>query len=95
MWIRMTSFAAQAGRADEMRKTFNEDIQPVIKSQPGLVDALLLEPADGGEFISMTMWRDRESAERYDSGGTYSQLVGRVGGLMDGQPTLRSYEVKR
>jgi heme-degrading monooxygenase HmoA len=95
MWIRLTSFTPLPGRVDDLRKTYRENLLPAIKSQPGSIDAMLLEPADGaGEFVSLTMWRDRESAEAYDSAGTYGRLVGHVSQLFEGRPTLRSYEVK-
>lgn len=96
MWIRLTSFTPQPDRIDDLRKTYREHFTPAIKSQPGNIDALLLEPSDGsGEFISMTTWRDRASAEAYDAAGTYGQLVGHVSQLFNGPPTLRSYEVKK
>jgi heme-degrading monooxygenase HmoA len=95
MWIRITSFTPQPGRVDDLRKTYRENLMPVIKSQAGIIDAMLLEPADGqGEFISMTMWKDRESADAYGSAGNYGKLVGHVSQLFEGPPTLRSYEVK-
>jgi heme-degrading monooxygenase HmoA len=96
MWVRLTSFTLQPGRADDLRRTYRENLVPLIKSQPGNIDALLLEPADGqGEFISLTMWESRESADAYESAGTYGKLVDHVSTLFEGQPTLRSYEVKR
>jgi quinol monooxygenase YgiN len=95
MWVRLTSFTPQPDRVDDLRKTYRENVMPAIQSQPGNIEALLLEPADGqGEFLSLTMWESRESAERYDSAGTYRQLLEQVSGLFKGQPTLRSYEVK-
>ncbi len=96
MWVRLTSFTPMPDKVDDLRKTYNENFVPAIKSQPGNVDAMLLEPADGqGEFHSLTIWRDRESADAYDAGGTYGQLVGHVSQLFAGAPTLRSYEVKK
>jgi heme-degrading monooxygenase HmoA len=95
MWVRLTSFTPQPERVDDLRKTYREHFMPVIKSQPGNVDALLLEPADGrGEFISLTIWESRERAEGYDSAGTYGKLVDHISQLFEGPPTLRSYEVK-
>jgi heme-degrading monooxygenase HmoA len=96
MWIRLTSFTPQPDRVDDLRKTYREYFTPTIKSQPGNIDAFLLEPADGrGEFISLTLWENRESADAYDSTGTYRQLVGHISQLFTGAPTLRSYEVKQ
>jgi heme-degrading monooxygenase HmoA len=96
MWVRLTSFTPQPDRVDDLRKTFRENLMPAIKSQHGIIDAFLLEPADGqGEFISLTIWKDRESADAYDSGGTYGKLVNHVSQLFTGAPTLRSYEVKQ
>jgi heme-degrading monooxygenase HmoA len=96
MWVRLTSFTPQPDRADDLRRTYRENLVPFIKSQPGNIDALLLEAADGqGDFVSLTMWESRESAEAYDSAGTYGKLVDHVSALFTGQPTLRSYEVKK
>ena len=96
MWVRLTSFTPKPDRVDDLRKTYNENFLPTIKSQAGNVDAMLLEPADGGgEFHSLTIWRDRASADAYDAGGTYGRLVGHISQLFEGQPTLRSYAVKR
>jgi heme-degrading monooxygenase HmoA len=96
MWVRLTSFTPQPDRADDLRRTYRENLVPFIKSQPGNIDALLLEAADGqGDFVSLTMWESRESAEAYDSAGTYGKLVDHVSSLFTGPPTLRSYEVKK
>ncbi|MFL6230199.1 MAG: antibiotic biosynthesis monooxygenase family protein [Pyrinomonadaceae bacterium] len=96
MWIRLTSFTPQPDRADDLRKTYHEHFMPTIKSQPGNIDAMLLEPADGqGEWHSLTMWKSRESADAYDSSGTYGKLAGHISQLFTGAPTLRSYEVKK
>jgi quinol monooxygenase YgiN len=97
MWIRLTSFTPQPGKVDDLKRTYRENLVPTIKSQAGNIDALLLEPADGqeGEFVSLTMWESRESAEAYDSAGTYGKLLDHVSQLFKGQPTLRSYEVKQ
>ncbi|MDT7605434.1 MAG: hypothetical protein QOF61_3431 [Acidobacteriota bacterium] len=96
MWIRLTSFTPQPGRVDDLKRTYRENLVPTIKSQAGNIDALLLEPADGqGEFVSLTMWENRESAEAYESAGTYGKLLDHVSQLFAGAPTLRSYEVKR
>jgi heme-degrading monooxygenase HmoA len=96
MWVRLTSFTPQPDKVDDLRKTFRENLMPAIKSQQGIIDAYLLEPAGGqGEFISLTMWENRESADAYDSGGTYGKLVGHISQLFTGAPTLRSYEVKQ
>jgi quinol monooxygenase YgiN len=96
MWIRLTSFTPQPDRVDDLRRTYRENFVPAIKSQPGSIDAMLLEPEGGqGEFVSLTMRESRERADAYDSSGTYGKLVGHVSQLFTGVPTLRSYEVKR
>ena len=95
MWVRLTSFTPLPERVDDLRKTYRENLLPFVKSQPGNIDALLLEAADGrGDFVSLTMWESRESADAYESAGTYGKLIGHVSPLFEGQPALRSYEVK-
>ncbi len=94
MWVRLTSLKAKANQANELRRIYQERVAPEIKTQSGVKGAFLLEPADEqDEFISATVWDNRESAEAYEMSGTYRRLVGQVGEMVEGQPTLKSYEV--
>lgn len=93
MWIRMGSFSVKAGSEAALRTTYNEQAVPRVRSQPGNVGCLLLEPAGTGEpHVVLTLWRDRAAAEAYEASGTAGEIVGLVSGFFAGPPTLRSYE---
>jgi heme-degrading monooxygenase HmoA len=95
MWVRLTSLQGKPDQANELKRIYHERVAPEVKSQPGVKGAFLLEPADEqGEFISATIWDSRESAEAYEASGTYRRLVDQVREMVEGPPTLRSYEVK-
>lgn len=95
MWVRLTTLKAKPEQADELRRVYYERVAPEIKTQPGVKGAMLLEPTDeGNEFISATAWDSKESAEAYEASGTYRRLVDQVREMVEGQPTLKSYEVR-
>jgi quinol monooxygenase YgiN len=94
MWVRVTSIRVSSGKADEMRKIYNEEIVPVAKQQKGNKGIYLLEPAGGqGEFLSCTAWETKEDADAYN--GKYSGLVDKIRHCLTGEPTLKEYELKQ
>lgn len=95
MWIRLTTLKAKPGQMNELKRVYYERVAPEVKAQRGVKGAYLLESPEGqGEFISATGWDSRESAEAYEASGTYARLVDQVREMIEGQPILKSYEVR-
>jgi heme-degrading monooxygenase HmoA len=93
MWVRVGSFAVKPGEAATLRSIYNEQAVPKVRAFPGNLGCLLLEPTDDGEpFVVMTVWEDRDAAEKYDSSGAAAEVVALVRHCFAGPPTLRSYE---
>ena len=93
MWVRVGSFLVKAGRAETLRKTYNEQAVPKVRAHPGNLGCLLLEPkVEGEQFLVMTVWKDRDAAEHYEASGAAAQVVSLVREYFAGPPTLRSYE---
>lgn len=93
MWVRVGSFLIKPGQAASLRATYNELAVPKVRAQPGNLACLLLEPNEDGEpFLAITVWKDRASADNYESSGTAKEVVSLVRELFAGPPTLRSYE---
>jgi len=92
MWVRMGSFSVKPGAAETLRHTYNEQAVPKVRSQPGNVGCVLLEPeAPAEEHVVITLWRDRAAAEAYESSGAAAEVVALVRAHFAGPPTLRSY----
>jgi len=92
MIARLTFFGVHPQDVEELKKTYNEDIVPVIRAQKGNMGAWLLEPKDeNDEYISLTEWLTIEDAQAYESSGTYRELVGKVANRFYSGPVLKTY----
>ena len=92
MFIRLTFFDFQLQYLNEVKKIFNDEVVPVVKTQKGNLGIWLLEPTSPMEqFISLTEWTSEEDAEAYHTSGTYKKLVDMVKDSFESQPVLKSY----
>ena len=92
MIARLTFFGVNPQDVEELKKTYNEDIVPIIRAQRGNMGAWLLEPQDeNDEFISLTEWISLPDAEAYESSGVYRELVGKVANRFYSGPVLKTY----
>jgi heme-degrading monooxygenase HmoA len=92
MWVRMGSFLVKPGAHDALRSAYNQQAVPKVRSQPGNLGCLLLEPERPEEpCVVITIWRDRAAAEAYEASGAAAEVVGLVRAHFAGPPTLHSY----
>lgn len=93
MWVRVGSFSVKPGTSETLRATYNERAVPLVRSSPGNLACLLLEPeSEDQPFLAITVWRDRTAAEGYEASGQAASVVGLVREFFAGPPSLRSYE---
>jgi len=96
MWIRLIEVRIQPGMLEEMRKVYNEQIVPNVKTHQGNIDVYLMESLDReNQIISFTSWESQEYGDAYEASGAYVQNVNKVKQAFAEMPTLWSYEVKR
>jgi len=92
MIARLTYFGIPAKDVEDVKKIYNEQCVPVIKTQKGNVGAWLLEPTNpDDDFISLTEWLSLADAEAYETSGTYKTLVDKVKSRFKGSPVLKTY----
>ena len=95
MIVRLTYFAASPEKVEAMRKVYNEEAIPVVRSQKGNLDCRLLEPVNkNDEYISMTVWDNDNDAKVYESTGVYKSLVDQVRNLFSKEPVLKVYHAE-
>ena len=95
MIVRLTYFSVSPGRVEAMRKMYNEEAIPVVKSQKGNLDCKLLEPVNkDDDFISMTVWDNREDADAYQNAGVYKKLVEKARVHFNGDSVLKVYKTE-
>lgn len=92
MIARLTFFAVNQKDVEELKRIYNQEIIPVIKTQKGFLGAWMLEPENPKEeFISLTEWVSKADADAYETSGTYKQLVDKVKDKFKGEPKLKVY----
>ena len=94
MFIRLTFFDFQLQHLDEVKKIFNEEVVPVVKSQKGNLGVWLLEPTNPmDQYISLTEWTSEADAQTYQNSGIYKQLVDLLKDKYRSNPVLRTFNV--
>jgi heme-degrading monooxygenase HmoA len=94
MFIRLTFFDFQLQHLDEVKRIFNEEVVPVVKTQKGNLGIWLLEPTSPmDQYISLTEWTSEVDAQTYQSSGTYKQLVDKLKDKYRTNPVLKTYNV--
>jgi hypothetical protein len=82
------------GKKTEFVTAWKKEILPTLKKQPGFVDEILLfgtaEPDSG---VGLSFWKSSGEAERYHR-DVFSKLTGSIKHLMNGSPTVRSFNVE-
>ena len=92
MFVRLTFISILADKKADLEKRYVQEIIPVVKKQQGNLGIRLLEPTASDEaYISLTEWETAADAERYESSGTYKELVDSLKPDYSGKPILKTY----
>lgn len=95
MFVRLTYLNFLPGKMEEAKSIYNSELVPIVKSQKGNLDCRMLEPVDKtDDYISMTVWDNKEDADAYQASGVYKQLVDRVKDLYAKTPVLKVYSTE-
>jgi heme-degrading monooxygenase HmoA len=95
MIVRLTYVSFLPEQVEEARNSYNDEIMPVVKSQKGNLDCRLLEPIGKTEdYISMTVWDNKEDADAYQNSGVYRQLVEKLKKFYSKEPVLKIYSTQ-
>jgi len=94
MYVRMNFFKAKPGKRDEVRDTYVSYVVPAHKGHTGIRFVHLLECLEAvDEGISITAWDTKGDLEAYEKSGDYQKITAMFTELMEGPPTVKSYEV--
>jgi heme-degrading monooxygenase HmoA len=82
------------GKKNEFLAAWKKDVLTALKKQQGFVDEMLLfgtTTPDSG--VGLSFWKTREEAERYHR-STFPKVASAVQHLMNGTPTVRSFNLE-
>ena len=95
MFVRLTYFGFKPDKLQELKKFYNEVAIPTLKKQKGNLECKLLEPIDKkDDYISMTIWENKEDADVYHNTGVYKRLVDQVRPFFSKEPVLKTYQAE-
>jgi heme-degrading monooxygenase HmoA len=93
MFVAMNRFKIAAGREADFENAWRER-ESYLDGVPGFVQFALLKSDTPGEYISHTIWRDREAFLAWTQSEAFvrAHRQGSVAGIVDGPPHLSTHE---
>ena len=92
MFARNVSMRLKSSSVAEFTRTFENEVLPLLRKQPGFQDEFTLVVPGGNEAIEITLWEQKDSAETYDR-STYPQMLKALAKVVDGTPRVQTYDV--
>jgi quinol monooxygenase YgiN len=91
----MIQLTAKAGQNKDLVRAMVERSLPIIRQQPGFVDALgLNSDTEPNQLVGITIWKTKEDAEKYMNSAQAQQILGSLKPLLQGEPTFRTFNVE-
>lgn len=93
MIIVIAVMKAKAGKEQEMEKALR-DVLPKVQAEEGtLAYALHRVRKEPQKFIMYEKYRDKESLQHHGATPYFAELFGKIGPLLEGNPTLEICEI--
>jgi hypothetical protein len=92
MYARNVSMHLKANTSGEFTQTLEKDVLPLLRRQHGFKDEISFIAPDRSEAVAISLWDRKESADNY-SRDIYPQVLTSLAKVVDGTPTVQSYEV--
>lgn len=84
-FVRIVSARVEAGRFDELKKRYDEEVKPALMATRGCRAVFLVENVKRrSRVLSVTVWDSEEDAIRYETSGTFDELTSRVSEFFSG-----------
>jgi quinol monooxygenase YgiN len=90
----MIQATTKPGQLKELVKTMVDRSLPTLKQQPGFVDSVALtSDTDRDLFVGITIWKNKEDAERY-ANGQARQILDSIKPLLQHEPTFQTFNLE-
>ena len=84
-FVRIVSARVEAGRFEELKQRFDEEIKPALMATKGCRAVFLVENVkQRSRALSVTVWDSEEDAIRHELSGAFDDLVGRLSEFFSG-----------
>ncbi|MCU7547825.1 antibiotic biosynthesis monooxygenase [Chitinophagaceae bacterium LB-8] len=96
MYVRLTYCEFVPSRIKDAKGVYMEEIVPVVSSQKGLIDLMLLEPTEpSNEYIAVTLWKTKADSDAYVFSGTFHRMVTKIESFLAKPPFVKAYYAEK
>jgi quinol monooxygenase YgiN len=88
-FARNVHFTLKTGQADEFNRLMDKEVLPLLNKEKGFKQDLTVLSKDTG--MSISVWDDRASAEKYNT-QTYPQVLKTLEPVLAGTPRVETFE---
>jgi heme-degrading monooxygenase HmoA len=93
MFARIVDFVSKPGKTRILTETIQSRLFPILRVQPGFIDEIVLESdVESNRVVTLSLWRTREQAERYNQ-ETYPAVTAVLVGSLEADPVVRTFKV--
>jgi heme-degrading monooxygenase HmoA len=93
MFTRVLELTSKPGKSKELSNAINEKVVPILQKQNGFADEIvLISNAEPDRLLSLSFWKSREDAERYER-QQYKNITDSLRHLLGAEPLVRTFEV--
>ena len=92
MFTRVVELISKQGKTRELSSTINDKIVPILKKQGGFEDEIVLVSDADSNRVSLSFWKSREDAERYQR-EQYNSVRDTLQPMLEGEPVVSTFEV--
>jgi heme-degrading monooxygenase HmoA len=95
MFTRVVTITTKTGKARELSRTINDKVLPLLKSQQGFVDEIVLVSEQNPErMLAVSFWREKDDAERYNREG-FPAVNEIIRNLIEGAPKVETFDLEQ
>lgn len=88
MFARNVSARLKPNSITQFTETFDREVVPMLRKQPGFRDEITLASEDGLHVTAISIWDTKEQAEAYNTAG-YPEVLKTLDKVLDGAPKVR------
>jgi heme-degrading monooxygenase HmoA len=92
VFTRIVTVRLKPNAAQQFSQTIEKKILPILRSQKGFRDEVMLIAPNGQEAVGMSFWDSREQAEAYNT-SKYAEVQREMAPHIEGMPKLQTYDV--
>jgi heme-degrading monooxygenase HmoA len=93
MFTRVLEFTAKQGKAREVSSVLNDKVLPMLRNQPGFVDAVVLvSTTEPDRLLGLSFWQSADDAERYIK-EQYPKVIEIFRPVLETAPRVQTFNV--